>query len=81
MAIPGRMIGWVLISLDKPIEEEVLQKLLDLDKVDEASILFGEYDLIAKVEASSAEELGAYIIDNIRTIDGVNLTSTLIAAK
>ena len=75
------MIGYVLISLDKPVEQEVMDKLLDLEKVKEAHILFGEYDLIAKLEAASAEDLGAYIIDNIRSIEGVSLTSTLITAK
>ncbi len=75
------MIGYVLIRLDKPVEEEVLDRLLELKKVREAHILFGEWDLIAKVEAENPEELGGYVIDNIRGIEGVNLTSTLISAK
>ena len=39
------MIGYVLISLDKPNEEEMINHLTDLDEVKEAHILFGEWDI------------------------------------
>ena len=39
--------------------------------------LFGENDLIAKVEADSFDTIGNIVVENIRTVDGVKSTKTL----
>jgi len=40
--------------------------------------VFGRYDLLAQVEASSLEELSRIIMDKIRPINGVLSTESLI---
>jgi len=40
--------------------------------------VFGRYDLLAQVEASSLEELSRIIMDKIRAISGVLSTESLI---
>lgn len=39
--------------------------------------LFGEYDLIAKVEADSFDLIGDLVVQKIRTLEGVKATKTL----
>ncbi len=39
--------------------------------------LFGEYDLIAKVEADSMDKIGTVVFERIRSVDGVKATKTL----
>ena len=39
--------------------------------------LFGEYDLIAKVEADSFDAIGDFVVQYIRSVDGVKATKTL----
>lgn len=39
--------------------------------------LFGEYDLIAKVEADSFDMIGNIVVEHIRSVDGVKATKTL----
>jgi DNA-binding Lrp family transcriptional regulator len=39
--------------------------------------LFGEYDLIAKIEAGTFDEIGDIVVKSIRTMDGVKATKTL----
>lgn len=39
--------------------------------------LFGDYDLIAKVEASTFDEIGDVVVKHIRSIEGVKATKTL----
>ena len=43
--------------------------------------LFGEYDLIAKVEAEDFNALGQLVVDRIRSVSGVIDTKTLTGIK
>jgi DNA-binding Lrp family transcriptional regulator len=43
--------------------------------------LFGEYDLITKIEAEDFEKIGGIVINKIRSIEGVTYTKTLTGPK
>jgi DNA-binding Lrp family transcriptional regulator len=58
-------------------ESEVYNKLSKLQEVIDLHPVFGEYDLIAKIEAEDYESIGKIIINKIRTIDGIVDTKTL----
>ncbi|MBU1201851.1 MAG: Lrp/AsnC ligand binding domain-containing protein [Nanoarchaeota archaeon] len=75
------MIAYVLISLLDRDEREILDKLLSYKKVLEAHILFGEWDIIAKIEAKTPEEAGTFVMEKIRSLPNVKITSTLIVAR
>ena len=75
------MIGYVLISLKKSDEQKVYAKLSNIKEIKEVNILFGEWDIIAKVECTSAESLGSFVMENIRNNPEVNLTSTMIVSR
>jgi DNA-binding Lrp family transcriptional regulator len=51
--------------------------LAELLKIVELHPLFGEYDLIVKINANDFEELGTIIVNKIRSIPGVLDTKTL----
>jgi len=70
-------VGFVLINVATAHEHEVYNKLSKIPQVVELHPLFGEYDLIAKIEANDFEELGTIIVNKIRTIVGVLDTKTL----
>jgi len=74
-------IGFVLIHVSTKRESEVLRKLSKIPEVIELHPLFGEYDLIAKIEAKDYEAIGEIVIHKIRTIDGILYTSTLTGIK
>jgi DNA-binding Lrp family transcriptional regulator len=74
-------IGFVLIHVSIKHEFEVFNKLSKIPEVIELHSLFGEYDLIAKIEAEDYDSLGQIIIHKIRTIDGILYTSTLTGLK
>ncbi|MFC1774765.1 Lrp/AsnC family transcriptional regulator [Nanoarchaeota archaeon] len=75
------MRAYVQVSLDSAREREILDHLEKMDQVKEVHILFGEWDMIAKIELSNAEELGTFIMEKIRSVPGVKLTSTMIIAR
>jgi DNA-binding Lrp family transcriptional regulator len=70
-------IGFVLIDIEPTREKEVYAKLMKIGQIVELYPLFGEYDLIAKVEADSYDAIGAVVMSNIRSIEGVKATKTL----
>ena len=75
------VIGFVLIHISPAHEYEVFNKLSKLPEVVEIHSLFGEYDLIAKIEAKDYESIAKIIIHKIKTINGVTETKTLTGIK
>lgn len=70
-------MGFVLINVAPAHEHEVYNQLSKIPQVVELHPLFGEYDLIAKIDANDFEELGTIIVNKIRSIAGVLDTKTL----
>jgi DNA-binding Lrp family transcriptional regulator len=62
-------------------EYKVFNKLSKLHEVIEVHPLFGEYDLIAKIEAEDYESIGQIIINKIKTIEGIIDTTTLTGIR
>ena len=75
------VIGFVLMHVSPLHEYKVFNKLSKLNEVIEVHPLFGEYDLIAKIEAKDYESIGEIIIHKIKTIEGITETKTLTGIK
>ena len=75
------MHAFVQIALDSAREQEVFDRLQDSPEVKEVSVLFGEWDILAKLELEDPEALGTFILNKVRPMQGVRLTSTMIVAK
>ena len=75
------VIGFVLMHIAPLHEYEVFNKLSKLNEIMEVHPLFGEYDLIAKIEAEDYENIGEIIVNKIRTIDGIIDTKTLTGLR
>jgi DNA-binding Lrp family transcriptional regulator len=61
--------------------EQVLQVLNDIPNVKEAYMVYGVYDIIAKVEADSMTKLKEIVTWKIRRIDKVRSTLTTIVME
>ena len=70
--------GFVLMHISPLHQSEVFNKLSKLSEVIELHPIFGEYDLIAKIESKDFESIGKIVINKIRTIEGIVDTKTLI---
>ena len=69
--------GFVLITIAPTHEHDVHTKLSKVPEIIELHPLFGEYDLLAKIEGDDFEKLGAIVINKIRSIEGILDTKTL----
>ena len=74
-------IGFVLINTAPTNEHEVYNKLSKVPQITELHPLFGEYDLIAKIESDDFEGLGNIVLNTIRSVKGVIDTKTLTGSK
>lgn len=75
------MFAYVQIALENANEADIKEKIKHYPEVKDVHILFGEWDLMAKLKIESPEQLATFVMENIRSIEGVKLTSTLIVAK
>jgi len=73
--------AYVLITCDLGHEEGIIENLKHIDAVKEIHGTFGAYDIIAKVEHTQKEKLREVIIWNIRKIEHVRSTLTLMAIE
>ncbi|MCD6189375.1 MAG: Lrp/AsnC ligand binding domain-containing protein [Thermococcus sp.] len=60
-------------------EREVMEKLLTYPEVKEAYVVYGEYDLVVKVETDTLKDLDHFITERIRKMPEIQMTSTMIA--
>jgi len=75
------MLAYILASFNAGTERDAYDDISTLDSVKDINLLFGEWDVIAKVEVDGPGELEKFIVDRVRSIPGVKLTSTMIVAK
>ena len=80
MKVVKKLISFVLISVTPLCEHEVYLQLLRDEKIAEVNPLFGEYDLIIKIDTKEFSDLGN-IIQNIRKIECIIDTKTLTGTK
>ncbi|MBT3771449.1 MAG: Lrp/AsnC ligand binding domain-containing protein [Euryarchaeota archaeon] len=74
-------IGFVLITTAPGREKDVRAALDSVELVSDRWMLFGEFDLLARVQADDESVLTRCIVESIRPIDGVVDTKTLIGAE
>jgi DNA-binding Lrp family transcriptional regulator len=70
--------AYVLIETQVGRVAHVAQAITKLDGVQLAEDLAGPYDVIAKVQAPSLDELGRLVASQIQLLDGVTRTLTCV---
>ena len=74
-------LGYVLIITAPSHEQYVYDKLSEVKEIIELHPLFGEYDILVKIECSDIDNIGEVVIKKIRALKGVVDTKTLIGTK
>jgi len=71
------VIAYVLIAVKPRREYDVFDALKQFQEIKDALITYGEWDIVARVEVKTFEELDK-VLYHIRRVDGVEYTATLI---
>jgi Lrp/AsnC family transcriptional regulator for asnA, asnC and gidA len=75
------LTAFVLISTDAGAEKEVLEKLKEIPEVTEAYIIYGVYDLVAKVRVERQEDLRDILTNKLRRMEKIRSTLTMLAVE
>ena len=73
--------AFVLINSEIGAEDAVLKEIKKIKNVVEAYTVYGVYDIIAKVQAETMEKLKEVITWNIRRLEKVRSTLTMIVIE
>jgi DNA-binding Lrp family transcriptional regulator len=75
------VLAYVLFKVNSGTEREVCQKLVEFDEVLQADIIFGEYDVLAKIGTQDLSTLEEFVSEKIRNVPNVLVTSTMIISR
>lgn len=73
------VIAFILINCEVNAEDEVLRNLEKLPEVEYVYLVYGIYDIIVKINAKDINELKTRIFKNLRGINNIRSTMTMIA--
>ncbi len=74
---PAVTVCYALIKCDLGAEEEVADKLKEMEEVVWVDHTYGAYDLLAKIEVSNIEKLKEFLTWNVHKMDRIRSTLTV----
>jgi DNA-binding Lrp family transcriptional regulator len=74
-------MAFVLINTEIGSENEVLGDLKKIEAVKEAYMVYGVYDVVAKVSANTMDKLKEIVTWHVRRLDKVRSTLTMIVIE
>jgi DNA-binding Lrp family transcriptional regulator len=74
-------MAFVLINADLGAEENLLKNLKEIPNVREVYVVYGVYDIVARVEADTMDKVKETITWKIRRLDKVRSTLTMIVVE
>ena len=74
-------MAYVLITTETGAVDSVIASLKKMDSVKETYMVYGVYDVIAMVKADTMDKLKEIVTWNLRSLDKVRSTLTMIAVE
>ena len=75
------VLAYVLFKVSSGTEREVCQKIITFSEVLEADVIFGEYDVVAKISAADLAALEDFLSQKLRAVPSIVLTSTMLIGR
>ncbi|MHA2297804.1 MAG: Lrp/AsnC ligand binding domain-containing protein [Candidatus Hodarchaeales archaeon] len=72
--------AYVMINTRIGTEKKVLKEIKNLSRVKEATHVYGDYNIVCRVESNNKTSLDSFILEKIRKMDMIRATLTLIVA-
>ena len=74
-------IGYVLVRTAPSMEIDLFHELEQCAALKDVTLIFGEFDIIAKIDAPDEDAINAVVLDVIRSRPGIELTRTLLTLR
>jgi len=67
--------GYRIPGIEKPLDQrEISKRISKFPEVLETHVITGDWDILIKVKAKDVDEVGKFVIDKLRKIEGVEKT-------
>jgi DNA-binding Lrp family transcriptional regulator len=73
--------GFALLSISPLHEKDVFEALNNMSEISEVHPLFGEYDILVKIDCEDIDTIGEVVIKKIRSLTGIVDSKTMIGTK
>ncbi|MDE1765166.1 MAG: Lrp/AsnC family transcriptional regulator [Thaumarchaeota archaeon] len=73
--------AYVMITCEMGSESLIIEKIKPIQGVREVTGVFGNYDVLVKIQSAKIEEISGTIIANIRRLEKIRCTTTLVCAN
>jgi DNA-binding Lrp family transcriptional regulator len=73
--------AYILLKVSSGTERNVCNKIAEFDEVFVAGIVYGEYDVIAKISVKDMGTLEEFLSVKLRKLPSVLVTSTMIISR
>jgi DNA-binding Lrp family transcriptional regulator len=74
------IIAFIMAKVESTKSKGILEAVRKLEAVEEAYLIYGAYDLLIKCVFKVPEELSSFVVNDLRSIDGVKDTITNVCA-
>jgi DNA-binding Lrp family transcriptional regulator len=71
--------GFALLTISPLHEKSVYETLKSIPEIVEVHPLFGEFDILVKIEGTDIDSIGEIVIKKIRSTKGIMDTKTLVS--
>jgi DNA-binding Lrp family transcriptional regulator len=69
--------AYILIGCELGSENDIVEKVLKIDKIKDARVVYGDYDIVIEAETDTEAQMDNLITKKIRKLDKVRTTITL----
>ena len=73
--------AFIFITVDMGHMAPVVKKLKNIEGVKEAHMLYGSYDIVAKINADTMDKLKELVTQHVQRMDAVRTTLTMITME
>lgn len=73
--------AYILLKSSSGHDKNMWDQIGKLPSVIESAWIYGEFDMLIKVEVNSLDKLDEFVFDELRKVEGISSTTTLVVAK
>lgn len=73
--------AYVLVTADVGAAADLVETVRDIDAVEEAHVVAGDWDLIAEIDAPEVYDVLSTVSEQIGRLDGVTNTKTYVSME
>lgn len=72
--------AYILVNVDMSNQNNVFESIKKMEEVREAYTIFGAFDIIIKAEFEDNDQLSTFVINKLKSLEGVLETQTNVCA-